>query len=73
MSLPVATSQSLAVLSLDEVTIRVYNSEGKLLHFDKNKILLEPYRIDLANYASGLYFIKVNSINGEVTKKLLVD
>ncbi len=57
----------------DEVTIRVYNSEGKLLHFDKNKILLEPYRIDLANYASGLYFIKVNSINGEVTKKLLVD
>ncbi len=57
----------------DEVAIRVYNSEGKLLFFDKNKTLLEPYKLDLANYASGLYFIKVNSINGEVTKKLLVD
>ncbi len=57
----------------DEVAIRVFNSEGKLLYFVKNKTLMEPHKIDISNYATGLYFVKINNINGEITKKLIIE
>lgn len=55
-----------------EVSIRIYNSLGKLMYFSKNESLLEPKQIDVSNYASGLYFVKVNNQNGVVTKKLTI-
>lgn len=56
----------------DKVSIRVYDALGKLMYFSKNESLTEPKRIDISNYASGLYFVKINNINGVVTKKLTV-
>lgn len=57
----------------DEVSVRVYNTEGKLMHYSKKVQINQPYRVDVANYASGLYFVKINNNKGEVTKKLIVE
>jgi photosystem II stability/assembly factor-like uncharacterized protein len=57
----------------DEVTIRIYNSLGKLMYYTKNESLINDLKIDVSQYASGLYFVKVNTINGLVTKKLIVE
>ena len=70
---PAKTEVNLAWNRNDEVTIRVYNSLGKLMFYAKNQSLINPLAIDITQYASGLYFVKVNNTNGVVTKKLIVD
>lgn len=57
----------------DDVSIRIYNSIGKLMYYAKDENLLDTYTIDVAQYASGLYFVKVNTLNGVVTKKLIIE
>ncbi|MGG5485428.1 T9SS type A sorting domain-containing protein [Gaetbulibacter sp. PBL-D1] len=57
----------------DNVSIRIYNSIGKLMYYAKDENLLDTYTIDVAQYASGLYFVKVNTLNGVVTKKLIIE
>lgn len=57
----------------DEVSIRIYNSLGKLMYYSKNQNLLNPHKIDISQFSSGLYFVKVNNDNGVVTKKLIVE
>jgi len=57
----------------DDVSIRIYNTTGKLMYFAKNKNLIDPLKIDVSNYSSGLYFVKINNINGEIIKKLIVE
>jgi photosystem II stability/assembly factor-like uncharacterized protein len=56
----------------DQVSVRIYDALGKQMYYSKNESLTEPKRIDISNYASGLYFVKINNINGVVTKKLTV-
>jgi len=57
----------------DDVSIRIYNSIGKLMYYAKDENLLDTYTIDVAQYTSGLYFVKVNTLNGVVTKKLIIE
>jgi len=56
----------------DQVSVRIYNALGKLMYFSKDQNLNEPVQIDVSNYASGLYFVKMNNLNGVVTKKLMI-
>ena len=56
----------------DEVSVRVFNSLGKLLYYSKKETLLNPKDLDISGYASGLYFVKINNSKGEITKKLIV-
>lgn len=56
----------------DNVSIRVYDGLGKLIYYDKNVILLNEYDIDLSSFDSGIYFVKLNSLQGEITKKLIL-
>ncbi|MGC1472711.1 MAG: T9SS type A sorting domain-containing protein [Psychroserpens sp.] len=63
------------ILSWDkssEVSIRIYDALGKLMYFSRNDNLIDPKRIDVSNYTTGLYFVKINNNNGVVTKKLSV-
>ena len=57
----------------DEVDVRIYNSLGKLMYYSKNKSLINPLKIDVSPYASGLYFVKMNNQKGVVTKKMIVN
>lgn len=55
----------------EEVNIKVYNSLGKLVYFSKKQSLINSLKIDMSNYASGFYFIKVSNNKGELTKKVI--
>lgn len=56
----------------EDVSVRVYNSLGKLMYYLKDQSLLNPLKIDISQFSSGLYFVKINNSKGEVTKKLIV-
>lgn len=55
------------------VTIRIFDTQGKLMYLAKDQNILEPKSIDISSFSSGLYFIRVNNSEGFVTKKLMVD
>lgn len=57
----------------DKVSVKVYNSLGKLMFYAKEQSLLEPLSIDTSQYNSGLYFVSVNNVHGVVTKKLIIE
>lgn len=57
----------------EQVSVKVYNSLGKLMYYSKKQNLLDALSIDTSRYNSGLYFVSVNSLNGVVTKKLIIE
>lgn len=56
----------------ESVAIRIYNTQGKLVFFTKKVDLSFGYRIDVSEFESGVYFVKLNNANGEITKKLIL-
>lgn len=56
----------------DIVSVKIYNSIGKLIYYSKNNNLLNSLKIDISNLSTGLYFVKMNNNNAIITKKLLV-
>ncbi|NRD22885.1 T9SS type A sorting domain-containing protein [Winogradskyella litoriviva] len=56
----------------DIVTVRVFNSLGKLMLYSKNVNLSNAYKIDSSSFESGIYFVKLNSNKGALTKKLII-
>ncbi len=57
----------------DEVSIKIFNSLGKLMYYSKDKNINSAFKIDVSQYASGIYFVKVNNEKGEITKKLVIE
>jgi hypothetical protein len=56
----------------EDVSIRIYNTQGKIVFYGKKVSLLNAYRIDVSSFNSGIYFVKLNSTKGEITKKLIL-
>ena len=54
------------------VSIKIYDSLGKLVFYEKNIDLTQNPEIDL-QAQQGLYFLKVNTSSQEVTKKLIIN
>ncbi|WP_431136353.1 VPS10 domain-containing protein [Psychroserpens mesophilus] len=57
----------------EQVSVKIYNSLGKLMYYSKSQNLLDTLNIDTSQYNSGLYFVSVNSLAGVVTKKLIIE
>lgn len=55
------------------VTVKMYDSFGKLIHFAKNVNLQNNYKIDISSLSSGMYYFRINSNSGELNKKLIVN
>lgn len=57
----------------DPSTVKLFDSYGKLLFYGKNRDLSNGgLEIDLS-LASGIYFVKINTISQEITKKLIIE
>ena len=56
----------------EAVSVRVYNTLGKLMFYGKNVNLSHGFKIDVTSYTSGMYFVKLNSTKGEITKKMIL-
>ena len=68
---PASSEINLSWNKKEDVNIKIYNSFGKLVYFSKNQNLIKNQKIDISNYASGLYFVRINNSQGELTKKIL--
>jgi len=53
------------------VTVKIFDPLGKLVFYEKNRDLSQNPEIEL-KAPKGLYFLKVNTANSEITKKLIV-
>ncbi len=56
----------------DAVSVRIFNSFGKLVYYSKNENLQNSLKIDTSRLSTGLYFVKMNTQNTTITKKLLI-
>lgn len=56
----------------ENVNIRVYNALGKLMYYNKKISLLSTHTIDVSAFNSGIYYVKLNTEKGEITKKLIL-
>ena len=55
-----------------QVSIKIYDSLGKLVFYEKSRDLSKNSEIEL-KASKGIYFLKVNSLNQEITKKLIIN
>lgn len=56
----------------EKVSVKLYNTLGKLVYYTKNKDLTNNLKINTSNYAAGLYFVSVNTVKGLITKKIII-
>jgi photosystem II stability/assembly factor-like uncharacterized protein len=69
-----ATNNVSLVWNKDEnVSIKIYNTLGKLVYYAKDKSLMNTLKINTSDFASGLYFVNINTVNSFTTKKLIID
>lgn len=54
------------------VSVRIFNTLGKLMFYGKDVNLTNEFKIDVSAYNSGVYFVKLNTAEGEITKKLIL-
>ena len=69
---PASNEVSLKWNSSEDASIRIFNTLGKLMFYDKKVNLSNSFKIDIASYNPGIYFVKLNSTKGEITKKLII-
>ena len=70
---PAKTEVTLSWNQSTDVTIRIFDTQGKLMYLAKDENILEPKAIDISNFSTGLYFVRVNNTDGFVTKKLVIE
>ena len=56
----------------ESVGVRIFNTQGKLMYYSKDVNLANEFKVDVSQYTPGLYFVRINSKNSVMTKKLLV-
>jgi len=57
----------------EDVSVRIYNTLGKLVFYSKKLNILNGYNVDISNFEKGIYYVKLNSTYGELTKKLVIN
>ncbi len=57
----------------EDVSVRLFNSLGQLVYFNKNTSLIDPLKIDTSQMSTGVYFLKVSSNSGSTTKRILIN
>ena len=70
---PASNEINLAWNKNDEIGIKIYNALGKLMYSEKNQSIMNTFKIDVSNYASGLYFVRMNNSYGILTKKVIIE
>jgi photosystem II stability/assembly factor-like uncharacterized protein len=56
----------------EAISLRIYNSLGKIVFYSQKLEIFNGHKIDVSSFEKGVYFLKLNSEYGEVTKKLIL-
>ncbi|WP_111683782.1 VPS10 domain-containing protein [Winogradskyella tangerina] len=57
----------------EDVSIRIFDTQGKVVFYGKSVNLFNGFEINMSSFDAGLYFVKLQSNNGEITKKLILE
>ncbi|MDG1790530.1 MAG: T9SS type A sorting domain-containing protein [Flavobacteriaceae bacterium] len=68
---PVKNSVTINFRKGAEADFRIYDQLGKLVRYQPNVSISQPYSIDISELNSGIYFIRINSDIGTITKRLI--
>jgi len=68
---PVTSILTIASDKLSEASFSIFDGLGKLLVFQSNISFDKTHQIDISSFESGMYFVRINSDKGYVTKKFL--
>lgn len=55
-----------------ESDIRLFDSAGKLILFERNVRLNTIYQLDISPFSSGIYYLRINNQKGSTTKKITI-
>ncbi|WP_282043090.1 VPS10 domain-containing protein [Winogradskyella flava] len=69
---PAANEVNLKWNTIEDVSVRMYDAQGKIIFYGKNINLFNGYKVDVSSFDTGIYFVKLNSSKGEITKKLIL-
>ena len=56
----------------DQADIRVFNLAGQQLIYQADVDINGPHRVNISGLSAGMYFVRVSTGNGTVTKQLIV-
>jgi photosystem II stability/assembly factor-like uncharacterized protein len=68
---PTNSELNISLATPKEVAIRIFDLSGKLLVYQANTMIENTYSLDVSALSSGIYFLRMTSDNGEVTKKFI--
>lgn len=68
---PAATEVNILFSAALEVDIRVFDITGKLMIYHRDVQVATNYQMDISTLSDGVYFIRLNSAQGTITKKLI--
>ena len=68
---PTASELTISIVEASEVDIRVYNLLGRLMINEQNKLITNTHVVDVSSLQTGVYFIRISSENGTVTKRFV--
>ena len=68
---PANTTITLNLQKNMEVDIRMFDVLGKLVIYQPDVFVSKEHTIDVSALNNGIYFVRINSENGSVTKKLI--
>ncbi|TVZ55339.1 putative secreted protein (Por secretion system target) [Lutibacter sp. Hel_I_33_5] len=67
---PVSKSLNIVTDLNTKAEIRLFSLDGKLVYFSKEKSL-RNHKIDTSEFSSGIYFLRINSENQIITRKII--
>ena len=57
----------------ENVSVKIFDNLGKLVHYTSDVSLQNNFKINTSSFTSGMYFVRINSNVGVVTKKLIIE
>ncbi|PQB04782.1 T9SS type A sorting domain-containing protein [Aureitalea marina] len=69
---PAQDEFTLVLSEPDQTDIRVFNLSGQQLIYQADVDVNGPHRVNVSGLAAGVYFVRVSTAKGSVTKRLIV-
>lgn len=70
---PATSEITIALTKSMNAEIRIFDISGKLLVFEAQTLINSKHNVNVSSLTSGVYFVRINSEEGSVTKKLLIN
>ena len=70
---PATSEITIALTKSMNAEIRIFDISGKLLVFEAQTLINSKHNVNVSSLTSGVYFVRINSEEGSVTKKLIIN